>query len=70
MYYVVKSAIEKATNKQVVLEKPKNRKLGHFAITLAFAMAKKLKKSPIVIANELVNTLSKIEIFLATYVLL
>jgi len=63
LYYVVKSAIEKATNKQVVLEKPKNSKLGHFAITLAFAMAKKLKKSPIVIANELVNTLSKIEIF-------
>jgi len=46
-----------------VLEKPKDSSMGHLAITLAFSMAKELKKSPIVIASELVAKLQHIDIF-------
>lgn len=47
----------------VILEKPKERSFGHFATPIAFSLAKKLKKSPIIIAEELVTLLKDEEAF-------
>ncbi len=63
MYDIVKSTIERSLGRDVVLEKPKDSSMGHLAITLAFSMAKELKKSPIVIASELVSKLQHIDMF-------
>ena len=41
---------------EVVLEKPKDRSFGHFATPIAFSLAKELRKSPIVIAEELASS--------------
>ncbi|MSN96363.1 arginine--tRNA ligase [Campylobacter sp. FMV-PI01] len=49
----VKNEIEKTLNLNVVLEKPKDKNLAHYAAPVAFALAKELKKSPILIAKEL-----------------
>ncbi len=50
-------------NRDIVLEKPRDRSFGHFATPIAFAMAKELKKSPIAIAAELVELFSKDAMF-------
>jgi len=50
---LVKKYIEEVLEKEVILERPKDINLGHFATPIAFSLAKKLKKSPIVIAKEL-----------------
>jgi arginyl-tRNA synthetase len=47
----------------IVLDKPKKKEFGHFATPVAFALAKELKKSPIVIAQELSSELVEEEIF-------
>lgn len=47
----------------VVLEKPKDITLGHYATPVAFLMAKKLKTSPMQIANDLALKLKQIDIF-------
>ena len=36
-----------------MLEKPKDRSFGHFATPIAFSLAKELRKSPMIIADEL-----------------
>lgn len=38
---------------EVVLEKPRDRSFGHFATPVAFSLAKELRKSPMIIAEEL-----------------
>lgn len=47
----------------VVLEKPKDKSFGHFATPMAFALAKSLRKSPMIIAQELAEELSNEDIF-------
>ncbi len=49
----------------VVLEKPKDRTFGHFATPIAFSLAKELRKSPMLIAEEITASFSDSEIFSA-----
>lgn len=62
MYKFVKNEIEKKLGKNIVLERPKEKSMGHFATPVAFSMAKELKKSPIAIASDLASEL-KLDIF-------
>ena len=41
---------------EVVLEKPKDRSFGHFATPIAFSLAKELRKSPMIIAEDLASS--------------
>ena len=45
--------------REVVLEKPRDRSFGHFATPIAFSLAKELKKSPMVIAEELASSFNE-----------
>ncbi len=54
MQNLVKEFIETRLGINVVLEKPKDISLGHYSTPVAFSLAKELKKSPILIADELV----------------
>lgn len=63
MQNIVKEFIEKKLEKSIVLEKPKDSSLGHFATPVAFSLAKELKKSPMILADELVLKLHNIELF-------
>jgi len=60
---IVKEFIEKKLEKSIVLEKPKDSSLGHFATPVAFSLAKELKKSPMILADELVLKLENSELF-------
>jgi len=53
MHVEIKSLIEKIIQRDIVLEKPKDISLGHFATPAAFALAKEEKKNPMMIAEEL-----------------
>jgi len=50
---IVKKYIENVLERPVVLEKPKDISLGHFATPVAFSLAKELRKNPMMIADEL-----------------
>ncbi len=63
MQNIVKEFIEKILEKEVVLEKPKDISLGHFATPVAFSLAKELKKSPMLLADELVLKLQNKDYF-------
>lgn len=63
MQKIVKKYIEEVLKKELVLEKPKNISLGHFATPIAFSLAKELKKSPMVIAEELAEKFVDSDIF-------
>ena len=54
MQKFIKQYIEQKLNAQIVLEKPKDKSLGHFATPVAFSLAKQLRKSPMLIAQELI----------------
>lgn len=54
MQKLVKQVIETILETKVVLEKPKDISLGHYATPVAFSLAKELKESPMVIADQLV----------------
>jgi len=45
--------LRKQFERDIVLEKPKDRSFGHFATPVAFSLAKELRKSPMIIAEEL-----------------
>lgn len=51
----VLALLNSSIQNDIILEKPRDRSFGHFATPIAFAMAKELKKSPMVIAAELVD---------------
>ena len=51
--------------RDVVLEKPKDRSFGHFATPIAFSLAKELRKSPMVIAEELSSSFGEDAMFSA-----
>lgn len=58
------SALLKAQlERDVVLEKPKDRAFGHYATPVAFSLAKELRKSPMVIADELVESFGEHAMF-------
>ena len=59
----VLSKLSKHIQKPIVLEKPKDRSLGHYATPIAFSMAKELRKSPMVIADELADIFKNEDIF-------
>ena len=63
MQKTIKEYIEQKLGMSVVLEKPKDISLGHFATPVAFSLAKELRKSPMIIANELANKFQKSNIF-------
>ncbi len=63
MQNIIKEYIEKILEKEIVLEKPKDISLGHFATPVAFSLAKELKISPIILAQELVSKLQNEELF-------
>ena len=46
MQNIVKEFIEKKLEKSIVLEKPKDSSLGHFATPVAFSLAKELRERP------------------------
>jgi len=55
---IVKEHIDKVLKDDIGLEKPKDRTLGHFSTPYAFSLAKILKKSPLIIAEELADKFS------------
>lgn len=59
MHKRVKNLLEVAIEKEIHLEKPKKRELGHFASPIAFSLAKELRKNPNLIAEEICNKLSE-----------
>ena len=59
----VLALLNSSIQRNIVLEKPRDRSFGHFATPIAFAMAKELKRSPMIIASELVDLFSKEEMF-------
>ncbi len=63
MQKLVKDYIEDILEKEVVLEKPKDITLGHFATPVAFSLAKELRKSPMIIAEELASKFEESIIF-------
>ena len=63
MHSDIKKTIEEIIDRAIVLEKPKDISLGHFATPVAFALAKEEKKNPIMIAEELALKFQGIDIF-------
>ncbi|AQW84141.1 arginine--tRNA ligase [Campylobacter pinnipediorum] len=63
MKNIVKNEIFKVLGREFILEKPKDKNLAHYATPIAFSMAKELKKSPMLIADELVSKFQNSDIF-------
>lgn len=59
----IKDYIENILQTKIVLEKPKDISLGHFATPVAFSLAKELRKSPMIIAEELVSKFDDCDMF-------
>ncbi len=59
----VAALLREQFDKDVVLEKPKDRSFGHFATPVAFSLAKELRKSPMIIAEELAASFGENETF-------
>ncbi|MDR0467386.1 MAG: arginine--tRNA ligase, partial [Campylobacteraceae bacterium] len=57
------SVIKKYIDSDFFLEKPKDMSLGHYATPVAFSLAKELKKSPMIIAEELVKKIQNEDVF-------
>ena len=56
-------AIQDELQREFILEKPKDLSFGHYATPIAFSLAKELRKSPIVIADELCKKFENSVIF-------
>ncbi len=59
----VSALLREKLGREVVLEKPRDRSFGHFATPIAFSLAKELRKSPMIIAEELATSFGESEIF-------
>jgi len=55
--------LQERFERDVVLEKPKDRSFGHFSTPIAFSLAKELRKSPMIIADELASSFGESEMF-------
>jgi arginyl-tRNA synthetase len=60
---IVKKHIEDILQRDIVLEKPKDISLGHFATPIAFSLAKELRKNPMQIANDLCEKFTDDQMF-------
>jgi len=56
-------AIKDELQREFILEKPKDLSFGHYATPIAFSLAKELRKSPMVIADELCQKFENSVIF-------
>ncbi len=56
-------AIQDELGREFILEKPKDLSFGHYATPIAFSLAKELRKSPMVIADELCKKFENSVIF-------
>ena len=63
MQNLVKKYIEDILETSVVLEKPKDISFGHYATPVAFSLAKELRKSPMIIADDLASKFDDSEMF-------
>lgn len=63
MQNLVKEYIENILETNVVLEKPKDISFGHYATPVAFSLAKELRKSPMIIADELASKFDNSSMF-------
>ncbi|MEE3694862.1 arginine--tRNA ligase [Campylobacter sp. CLAX-22107-21] len=54
----LKNEISAILGREVVIEKPKDKTLAHYATPLAFGLAKELKKSPVAIAVQMAQQFS------------
>ncbi|MCJ8325956.1 MAG: arginine--tRNA ligase [Campylobacterales bacterium] len=63
MQNIVKELIEKILERDLVLEKPKDISLGHYATPVAFSLAKELRKNPMMIAEDLAAKFDNIDMF-------
>lgn len=63
MKNLVTDEIKKVLECDFILEKPKDKNLAHYATPIAFGLAKELKKSPVLIANEIAGKFQDSEIF-------
>ncbi len=63
MRHKVFDVLKKHIDHPVVLEKPKEKRFGHYATPIAFSLAKVLRRNPMQIAEELVEKLGEEEIF-------
>ena len=59
----ISALLREKIGREVVLEKPRDRSFGHFATPIAFSLAKELRKSPMVIADELASSFQSSEVF-------
>ncbi len=59
----VSALLREKLGREVVLEKPRDRSFGHFATPIAFSLAKELRKSPMVIAEDLATSFGENEEF-------
>ncbi|MEA1914663.1 MAG: arginine--tRNA ligase [Campylobacterota bacterium] len=59
----IKKIIEGILERTIVLEKPKDRNLGHFSTPIAFSLAKELRKSPMIIAEDLAKQFDNVPTF-------
>lgn len=65
---IVKEELNKIIDSDFILEKPKDKNMGHYATPVAFSLAKKLKKSPVIIADEFIKKFDNSEVFSLTSV--
>ncbi|MBP3207744.1 MAG: arginine--tRNA ligase [Campylobacter sp.] len=68
MKNLVLREIKKTLGKDIILEKPKDKNLAHYASPAAFSLAKELKKAPKIIAEELALKFENSEILSASAV--
>jgi arginyl-tRNA synthetase len=61
----VSALLRNKFDRDVVLEKPKDRSFGHFATPIAFSLAKELRQSPMAIAEEIVASFDESDMFSA-----
>ena len=59
----VSAILREKLGREVVLEKPRDRSFGHFATPIAFSLAKELRKSPMIIAEELATSFGESDVF-------
>ena len=59
----VSALLREKLGREVVLEKPRDRSFGHFATPIAFSLAKELRKSPMVIAEDIAASFGEVEEF-------
>lgn len=63
MKNLILAEIKRFWDKDIILEKPRDRNLAHYASPVAFSLAKELKTSPKIVAQDICAKFEKSEIF-------